>query len=158
MIKRQLVLLVMVCTICSCSKSPIACFTPPEPVRIRLVDKNRNDLLNPKTSKAYKPTEIKLYHMEDGIKVYSQISLDSIAGANLYFLITPLGFESDQGRNFSLELSPALTDHLYVRSDQMDDNDCTFYKFVEFKYNDISYTPTNAQGINSLQFFEITKQ
>jgi hypothetical protein len=128
-------LLLFVALFSSCSKEPNTCFTPPAPIHMQLIDKDGTDLLNPSDLKGYKLTNIGIYHMDNGKKTFSKISLDSVSNPKSYFLSTEISWYADKGRNFFLQLSPIITDNIYLRYDKMSDDQCAFFKFIEFRYN-----------------------
>jgi hypothetical protein len=139
----------------SCSKERISCFTPPEPTLIRLVDKDGMDLLNPSNPNGYKLSAISLYYMEDGRKLPAQVTLDSVPAGNAYFLNTDISWKADRGRDFVLSLSSTITDRIYLRYDEVSEKQCAFFRFVEFKYNDVVYSKKKIAG--NLDAFEIVK-
>jgi hypothetical protein len=139
----------------SCSKERISCFTPPEPTLIRLVDKDGIDLLDPSNPNGYKLSAISLYYMEDGRKVPAQVTLDSIPNGNAYFLNTDISWKADRGRDFVLSLSSTITDRIYLRYDEVSEKQCAFFRFVEFKYNDVVYSKKKIAG--NLDAFEIVR-
>lgn len=139
----------------SCSKQPDSCFTPPEPIYMRFLDENGNDLLNPANPDGYKLSNVRLHYMENGKKVNSKVMLDSLPDTKSYFLKTDISFKADKGRNFSLQLSPTVTDNIYLRYDHVSENRCAFFRFVEFKYNDVIYTMKETEG--NFQAFKIVR-
>jgi hypothetical protein len=151
----SLPLLIFIILFISCSKGDISCFTPPEPVHMRIVDNEGNDLLNPTNLNGYNLTDMRLYYISEGKKTYSKITLDSIPTTKTYFLNTDISWNADKGRSFYLELSPTVTDNIYVRYDKLSDDHCGFYKFVEFRYNNVNYSIKVTNG--NFQSFEIVK-
>lgn len=152
---RALSLLLSFAFLCSCAKERISCFTPPEPTLIRLVDKNETDLLNPGNPNGYKFMDVRLYYLEDGRKVFSNLTLDSLPGGKGYFLNTDISWKADQGRDFYLQLSSATTDRIFLRYDHVSEKGCGFFRFVEFKYNGLIYNKKKVDGY--IEAFEIVK-
>jgi hypothetical protein len=136
----------------SCSKEPNTCFTPPASIHMQLIDKDGNDLLNPSNPNGYKSTDISIYHMDNGKKTFSKISLDSLTDTKSYFLSTEISWNADKGRDFFLQLSPIVTDSIYLRYDKMSKDQCAFFKFMEFRYNNtiqrLEVTNGNFQSFN----------
>jgi hypothetical protein len=122
---------------------------------MRFVDENGNDLLNPANPNGYKFSNISLYYMDDGKKTYSKVMLDSLPDTKSYFLTTNFSWNADKGRDFSLQLSPTVTDNIYLRYDHVSENHCAFFKFVEFKYNNAIYNLKKTDG--NFQSFEIVR-
>lgn len=155
---KKILTLLLAITCYSCDKTPVLCFSPPEPVLISILDRNGNDLLNPANSSGYKKSDISIYYKDGDRKVVSKSTLDSVPEGNFYFLNTYLGWESNQGRDFSLQLSPTVTDQLYVRSDQLSKDHCGYYGATEFKYNGAAYTRKMITVANrKVYLFEIIK-
>jgi hypothetical protein len=152
---RLLPCLLCLILLASCSKEIISCFTPPEPTLIRLLDKNGTDLLDPSNPSGYKLNAMNIYYMEDGRKVLSPVKLDSLPSGDAYFLNTEISWKADQGREFFLTLSPTIRDRIYLRYDAVSEKRCAFFRFVEFKYNDVVYNKKKIGG--SLEAFEIVK-
>lgn len=122
---------------------------------MRFVDENGNDLLNPASPDGYKFSDISLYYMEDGKKHYSKVMLDSLPQTKSYFLTTDISWNADGGRDFSLQLSPTVADKIYLRYDHVSENQCGFFRFVEFKYNNVNHDMKKTIG--NFQAFEIVK-
>jgi len=93
--------------------------------------------------------------MEDGRKMLSPVTLDSLRDGGGYFLNTEISWRADQGREFFLTLSPTITDRIYLRYDKVSEKGCGFFRFVEFKYNDVVYNKKNTPS--NLAVFEIVK-
>lgn len=139
----------------SCSKEPYSCFSPPEQLYMRFLDENGDDLLNPANPNGYKLRDIGLHYMEDGKKTYSKVMLDSLPDTKAYFLKTDIAWKADKGRNFSLQLSPTVTDNIYLRYDKVSEDRCAFFRFVEFKYNGVIYNLEMTDG--NFRAFEIVR-
>ncbi len=154
-ISKMLATIVCSMLLLSCKKEQLACFTPPQQIMIRLLDKDGSDLLDPTNLNGYKSTDINLFYLKDDKKNYSSVKLDSRPDTKAYFLTTDISWNADKGKDFSLVLSPTVTDKIYLRYDKKSEDHCGFYKFVEFKYNNISYNQTTS--IDNLTSFVITK-
>ena len=139
----------------SCNKEQVACFTPPQQIMIRLLDKDGSDLLDPTNLNGYKSSDINIFYIKDGKKNYSIVKLDSRPNTKSYFLTTDISWNADKGQDFSLELSPTVTDKIYLRYDKVSEGNCAFYKFVEFKYNNVIYNQTTS--VDNISSFVITK-
>ena len=139
----------------SCGKEPVICFTPPQPTLIRIVDKEGADLLNPSNVNGYKFADISFFYVKNNSKNYSKVKLDSLPNTKIYFLNTDISFNADKGQEFSLVLSPTITDNIYLRNDKVSEKGCAFYKFVEFKYNNVVYNQTKTG--DSFQSYVIVK-
>ena len=126
----------------SCNKEKVSCFTPPQSTLIRIVDKEGVDLLNPTNSNGFKLSDISIYYTKNNVKNNSRIKLESLPNSNTYFLSTDISWNADKGQEFSLVLSPTITDNIYLRYDKASEKGCAFYKFVEFKYNNVVYNQT----------------
>ena len=122
--------------ILGCSKPP-ACFTPPQPTPLRFVNDSGQDLLNPSTANSYSLSDIRISYFENGSIKHSKVSIDSIPGANTFFLINDLPWFSHNGQTFYLQLSNADVDTIYMRSDEVRGDDCTFFQLKEFRYNNV---------------------
>jgi len=154
MIKPTLLSLLLCLTLLfSCSKK--SCFTPPEQIFIRLIDKDGNDLLDPNSANGYKINDISLYYRSNSKKTYSKVTLDSIPNTKKYFLNTDISWNADKGNDFSLQLSPTILDNIFLRYDHISEDNCAFFRFKEFKYNNVVYS--NKQIETNFWAFEIIK-
>ncbi len=139
----------------ACNKEQPICFTPPQPTLIRIVDKEGTDLLNPSNLNGYKFADITISYTKDNVKKNSNIKLDSLPNSKSYFLSTDISWNADKGQEFSLILSPTITDKIYLRYDKASEKGCGFFKFVEFKYNNVVYNQTKID--DSFQSYVIVK-
>gem|GEM_PF-2871191 len=153
---RMLLAAICLLFVLSCSKEIISCFTPPEPTFIRLLDRNGVDLLDPSNPNGYKLSATSMYYMENGGKVLSPVKLDSQPNGNMYYLNTEISWNADGGREFFLTLSPTITDKIYLRYDAVSERKCSFFKLLEFKYNDVAYTKKKITG--NLEAYEIVRE
>jgi hypothetical protein len=132
----RLACFILTLVILGCSK-PRACFTPPQPTPLRFVNDSGQDLLNPSTANSYSISNIRISYFENGSIKHSKVSIDSIPGANTFFLTNDLPWFSHNGQTFYLQLSNADVDTIYMRSDKMNGNDCTYFQVKEFRYNNV---------------------
>ncbi len=139
----------------SCNKEQPICFTPPQSTLIRIVDKEGTDLLNPSSVNGYKFSDISISYTKSNVKKNSNVKLDSLPNSKTYFLSTDISWNADKGQEFSLILSSTITDNIYLRYDQVSEKGCGFYKFVEFKYNNVIYNQTKTG--DSFRSFVIVK-
>ena len=137
-LKNILVIVIAVFAV-RCSKK--LCTTPPSPVPIRLVSSNGTDLLNPSLPGSYSLSDIQLSYIVNGSTKVLPLSLQKFTGTDSFFLATDIGWYSDRGQTFFLKLSNSDTDTLYVRVDQVSNNDCTYFESKEFRYNSRLITP-----------------
>ena len=139
----------------ACNKEQLICFTPPQPTLIRIVDKEGTDLLNPSNLNGYKIADISISYTKDNVKKNSIVKLDSLPNSKTYFLSTDISWNADKGQEFSLILSPTITDKIYLRYDKASEKGCGFFKFVEFQYNNVIYNQTKIG--DSFQSYVIVK-
>jgi hypothetical protein len=132
----RLVSLVFLLVFVGCVKPQ--CFTPPQPTPLRFVNGSGQDLLNPAAPSAYSINDIRISYYENGSIKYSKVSVDSIPGANTFFLLNDLPWFSHNGQTFYLQLSSADTDTIYMRSDEVRGTDCTYFQLKDFKYNNVA--------------------
>ncbi len=144
MSKLPLLLALFCIVFCSACSTSMDCLTPPQLLSLRFVDKDGNDLLRPANPNAFKIGEIRLYDLKDGKKTYSDVKLDSLPDGGYYFLKTDLSWKAHNGAEFFLQLSNTVTDKIYLRYDEVSNDGCTSYKFVEFRYDDKLYEPTEV--------------
>lgn len=127
---------ILLFVIFGCSKPK--CLSAPQPTPIRLVNGSGQDLLNPLTLNSYSINDIRISYVEDGSIKYTQVSIDSIPGANTFFLLNNLPWISQNGRNFYLQLSNVDVDTIYIRCDEVSSGGCTYFQLKDFRYNNVA--------------------
>lgn len=123
-------------TLLGCSKR--ICTTPAQPTPIRLVNSSGEDLLNPLSLNSYSINDIRMSYVENGSIMYTPVSIGSIPGANIFFLLNDLPWISQNGRTFYLQLSNVDVDTIYMRSDQVTRDGCAYFQLIDFKYNNVA--------------------
>lgn len=120
------------------------CFTQPSPCFIRLVDKNNGtNLLNPSNINAFNWNDIKMSTVSNNgsvINVYS--SVQKINNSNSDYIASDIVWEAVGGKTFYLKLSPNDVDTIYLDVDEVQENNCTYFRQKTFLYNGTNY-PTS---------------
>lgn len=135
---KVIIILILLTGIFSCKKEE--CTIPPNEIKIRLVDQNHVDLLNPNNPSSYVPSEIRVYYEEgNGIKNVP-FSVVTNYQQTFYALSAELGWYADGGKTFYLELSANDTDTLYSKFIKHTRH-CIYYEEKEFQYNGLRQYP-----------------
>lgn len=132
------------------------CTSPPQPILLRLVNSAGTDLLAPGRPASYKFSDMSLKHVENGTSLHNTFSINSVGAIDTFFLTSDINWMADKGRNFYLTLSPTDIDTIYLRMDQVSEEGCSFFRFIEFKYNNVTVTPKTVIP-NYPQMFEVIK-
>ncbi len=127
------VITTMVC--CNLIKECPKCFTPPEPLRFRLISKvDSTDLI---TSGFFHKDSIHLYYYDQTYRkdVDLMVYTDSVTHKSTIFS-NEIAWASVSGfKDFYLTLNSKVTDTLYLNVIKKEEDCCAYHQYISFKYN-----------------------
>jgi len=114
------------------------CFTPPEEIRIKLVDNDGNNLIE---SGVYIPDSIQIYYLENQVKKYVRFDLSTYYPyfKNIIFSSELAWISIGERRDYFLRLNYLDTDTLTLELKEKQSECCTYFDIDYFRIN--SKTP-----------------
>lgn len=111
------------------------CFTPPESLQIRILDKNTSEDLIYNGTYHQDSIQIK-YYIPDGEQIVEyQVYTDSVMEQSV-LVSYQISWESSAGfKEFFMYLDSTTTDTLYLNVEEKHSECCTYFEWVNFEIN-----------------------
>ena len=136
---------------CNHVKTCPPCFTPPEPLGIRLISKvDSTDLI---TSGFFHKDSIRMFYYERDVKkdIPLIVHTDSITKKSM-IISNDVAWTSASGyKDFYLTLNSKVTDTLYLNVVNKEDDCCAYFEYVSFKYNKQVVQTDHIDGVYDIK-------